>query len=239
MSGTSTGGNPAGWYEDGVTAGQERYWDGAQWTDQFRPLAAPMPPAPPAPPAEPAAPAAATAPAATAYPPYQPAAPAASAYPAANGYPAYQPAQPGGGAPGGPRKGLSTGALVGIIVGAVAVVIAIIIVILGFTAWGWGGGGGAGGGTSNAQQQQFLSNVKGAGTTSASDAAMLQAGNQLCDAGRTIVAGDYLGGMTKYLDVFGSDLDLMTLGSVTTYAMQDLCPEVQAQLESLGESFLP
>jgi len=29
---------PAGWYQDGQTAGHERYWDGAQWTDRFRPL---------------------------------------------------------------------------------------------------------------------------------------------------------------------------------------------------------
>ena len=26
---------PAGWYEDD---GQERYWDGANWTDQYRPI---------------------------------------------------------------------------------------------------------------------------------------------------------------------------------------------------------
>ncbi|MBO9577990.1 MAG: DUF2510 domain-containing protein [Microbacteriaceae bacterium] len=43
---------PAGWYQDGQTAGQERFWDGTRWTDQFRPLA----PAAPAAPAVPAAP---------------------------------------------------------------------------------------------------------------------------------------------------------------------------------------
>jgi len=43
MSGTT----PAGWYQDGVNAGQERYWDGTRWTDQFRPLGAPVPPGAP------------------------------------------------------------------------------------------------------------------------------------------------------------------------------------------------
>lgn len=218
MSDTSTGGTPAGWYEDGVTAGQERYWDGTQWTDQFRPIAPPAPPAAPAAPAEPAAPA------------YS-ATPAYSAAPAAQAYPAYQPAQP---APGTPGKGLSKGAIIGIIAAIAAVIVAIIL-ILGFTVWGWAGGGG--GGASNGQQQQFLSNVKSSGSVSASDAELLDAGNKLCDAGRTIVGGDYLGGMTKYLDLINSNLDLITLGSVSIYAMEDLCPDVQKQLEDLGESF--
>lgn len=253
MSDTGSGAAPAGWYEDGVTAGQERYWDGTQWTDQFRPLAPPPPPAPePAAPAAPEAPAqqpaeapaqqpiaapaqqpaAAAAPPATTQPPagYAPPTGAPAAMPA---YPAYQPAQA---APRAPRKGLSTGAIVGIVVGAVVVVVAAIVLILGFTAWGWGGGGG--GGTSNVQQQQFLSDVKSSGDVSASDAALLDAGNKLCDAGRTIVAGDYLGGMTKYLDVFSAELDLVTLGNVAMYAMTDLCPDVQRQLEELGQSFL-
>ena len=30
---------PAGWYEDGQHPGQERYWDGAIWTEQYRPIA--------------------------------------------------------------------------------------------------------------------------------------------------------------------------------------------------------
>ena len=222
MSDASTGGTPAGWYEDGVTAGQERYWDGTQWTDQFRPLAPPVPPAPPAPPAEPAAPAAPAAPAYSA-------APGAQAAPAAQAYPAYQPA-----AARTPGKGLSKGAIIGIVVGAVAVIAAIIL-ILGFTVWGWAGGGG--GSASNAQQQQFLSNVKSSGSVSASDAALLDAGNRLCDAGRTILAGDYLGGLSKYLELFDGGLDIVTLGSVSVYAMEDLCPEVQQQLIETGQSF--
>lgn len=237
MSDVSTGGTPAGWYEDGVTAGQERYWDGTQWTDQFRPILPPAPPAPPvvpAAPVEPAAPAAPEAPA-SAYPAY-PAAAAASATPPGTAYPAYQPAQAASGIPGAPRKGLSKGAIIGIIAAIAAVIVAIIL-ILGFTVWGWAGGG-AGGGTSNAQQQQFLSNVKSSGNVTASDATLLEAGNKLCDAGRTIIAGDYLGGMTKYLDLFSSDLDLITLGAVSLNAMNDLCPEVQTQLEELGQSFL-
>lgn len=40
---------PAGWYADGVTPGQERYWDGAQWTDRFRPIAPAFAPPPPRP----------------------------------------------------------------------------------------------------------------------------------------------------------------------------------------------
>jgi len=231
MSDAGSGGAPAGWYEDGVTAGQERYWDGTQWTDQFRPIAAPAAPAPAPEPVAP--PVAAEAPAMPPYP--GPAAAATTAQPAAaaTAYPAYQPAQA---APRPPGKGLSKGAIIGIVAGAAAVVVAIIL-ILGFTVWGWAGGGG--GGASNTQQQQFLSNVKGSTSTSASDAALLDTGNKLCDAGRTIVSGDYLGGMTKYLDVFDTELDLLELGTVTQYAMQDLCPEVQSQLEELGESFLP
>lgn len=234
MSDTSAGGAPAGWYQDGVTAGQERYWDGTQWTDQFRPL--PVPAAPPAPaaPAEPVAPAAPAEPvaAAPAYQPYQPA--AESAQPTAQqAYPAYQPAQPG---PVVPRKGLSTGAIIGIVAGIAAAVIVAIVLILGFTVWGWAGGGAAGG-ASGAQQQTYLSHVKGSGASGASDAALVDAGNKLCDAGRTIVAGDYLGGMTKYLDLFNTNLDLVTLGSVSMYAMQDLCPDVQAKLEELGQTF--
>jgi len=43
--GTGTGGAPAGWYQDGQTAGQERWWDGTRWTDHFRPIGG-MPPMP-------------------------------------------------------------------------------------------------------------------------------------------------------------------------------------------------
>lgn len=45
MSGTT----PAGWYSDGTTPNQERFWDGAQWSDQFRPVAPQYQPAPPRP----------------------------------------------------------------------------------------------------------------------------------------------------------------------------------------------
>jgi len=247
MSDTGTGGAPAGWYEDGVTAGQERFWDGTQWTDQFRPLAPAAPPVPPAPPAEPTAAAEPVAEAPTAAPaepaPAEPAPTAAPAYPAysaaptapaAQAYPAYQPGVPAAARPAG--KGLSKGAIIGIVVGAVALIAAIVL-ILGFTVWGWAGGGG--GAASSAQQQQFLSNVKSSSEVSASDAALLDMGNKLCDAGRTIVAGDYLGGMTKYLELFNNEVDLIALGNVSLYAMQDLCPDVQGQLEELGESFLP
>jgi hypothetical protein len=38
MSDSTTSGAPAGWYPAGV-GGQERYWDGAMWTDHVRPTA--------------------------------------------------------------------------------------------------------------------------------------------------------------------------------------------------------
>lgn len=70
---------PPGWYDDGQTPGQLRYWDGTQWTGQFRPVE----PVQPAPPAIPSAPAA-------------PAAPLQQPYPAAQPYPAqYQQPHPG------------------------------------------------------------------------------------------------------------------------------------------------
>lgn len=34
---------PAGWYEED---GKERYWDGTDWTDEYRPIAAPGGPSP-------------------------------------------------------------------------------------------------------------------------------------------------------------------------------------------------
>lgn len=30
---------PAGWYSDGTTPNHERFWDGTEWTDRFRPIA--------------------------------------------------------------------------------------------------------------------------------------------------------------------------------------------------------
>ncbi|OJX64132.1 MAG: hypothetical protein BGO95_02530 [Micrococcales bacterium 73-13] len=228
MSDASTGGTPAGWYEDGVTAGQERYWDGTQWTDQFRPLAPAAPVVEPTPAAAPAA-------APTAYPPYQPAtgaAPAAAPAAAAAAYPAYQPASAA--APGAPRKGLSKGALIGIIVAAVVVVAAIVVVIIGAST-NWFQGGGA----SSAQQSQFLQHVKASGASGASDQDLLKAGNSLCDAGRMMIGGDYFGGATKAMELYSSNLDLMTLGYVSQYAMSDLCPDVAAKLAELGESVTP
>ncbi|MFN8156617.1 MAG: DUF805 domain-containing protein [Candidatus Nanopelagicales bacterium] len=52
-----------GWYPDPGQAGQERYWDGAAWTQSTQPVpgAVAPPPPPPAPPVAPAAPAAAVA----------------------------------------------------------------------------------------------------------------------------------------------------------------------------------
>jgi hypothetical protein len=41
MSGTSTPNPSAGWYTDPTNKLQERYWDGAQWTTQERPLPPP------------------------------------------------------------------------------------------------------------------------------------------------------------------------------------------------------
>jgi hypothetical protein len=38
---------PAGWYPDPSTPGQERWWDGAAWSEAVRPVQAPPPPAPP------------------------------------------------------------------------------------------------------------------------------------------------------------------------------------------------
>jgi len=47
MSGPTT---PAGWYPDPNSPGQQRYWDGAAWTDNTAPGAGTAPAAPPAPP---------------------------------------------------------------------------------------------------------------------------------------------------------------------------------------------
>ncbi|MCP5030628.1 MAG: DUF2510 domain-containing protein [Actinomycetia bacterium] len=49
---------PAGWYDDPAgNPATERFWDGAQWTEQTRPTGAPPPPPPPAPvPAQPSTP---------------------------------------------------------------------------------------------------------------------------------------------------------------------------------------
>jgi hypothetical protein len=93
---------PAGWYPDTNAPGNERFWDGAQWTEQSRPVApaAPAEPVAPAAPAEAAAPTTASYPAqadaAAAYPAYPAQADAAAGYPAqaAAGYPDQQ------GAPG-------------------------------------------------------------------------------------------------------------------------------------------
>lgn len=40
----STPAAPAGWYDDGQHPGQQRYWDGEQWTEHFHPPQ--LPPAP-------------------------------------------------------------------------------------------------------------------------------------------------------------------------------------------------
>jgi len=40
---------PAGWYDDGQHPGQQRYWDGEQWTEHFHPPVINQQPAPPAP----------------------------------------------------------------------------------------------------------------------------------------------------------------------------------------------
>jgi len=51
VSGSTT---PAGWYPDPSAPGQERYWDGAAWTDAQRPTGGyPPPPPPVAPPPPP------------------------------------------------------------------------------------------------------------------------------------------------------------------------------------------
>jgi uncharacterized RDD family membrane protein YckC len=39
---------PAGWYPDPEQAGAQRYWEGQAWTDQRRPIPAPIPPTIPA-----------------------------------------------------------------------------------------------------------------------------------------------------------------------------------------------
>ncbi len=44
---TQTPNTPAGWYPDAQNPGSQRYWDGAQWTDQVAPIVQ-VPTAPPA-----------------------------------------------------------------------------------------------------------------------------------------------------------------------------------------------
>ena len=44
---------PSGWYPDSNSPGTERYWDGAQWTEQSRPIGSPAAPPPPPPGAQP------------------------------------------------------------------------------------------------------------------------------------------------------------------------------------------
>ena len=146
---------PAGWYNDGQ--GQQRYWDGSQWTEHTAPL--PDETAPAAPVAAPAAPVAPPAPpvAEAPAPPVAPAAPAppAAAAPAAPAAPIAAPAAPQSYAAPAPAKSASkTGLWVGL--GAGVVVIGAIAVVL-ITMLGGGGGGSS---TPEAAVESFLDAAK-------------------------------------------------------------------------------
>ena len=217
MSDTSAGGTPAGWYEDGVTAGQERYWDGMQWTDQFRPL-------PGAAAAEPVAPVEPVAAAPTAEP-----APAAYPEAAPSAYPAYQPAVA---TPRAPGKGPSKGALIGIIVGAVVVVAAIIVLIIGAsTNWFSGGGGGA----SSAQTSAFLETARASAASvgaSYTDQQLLEMGTKLCAAAAKIDPNDPMGSLAVLGELGPLLSDPLLLG-VAGSGMYDLCPDVADRLSGV------
>ena len=225
MSDTSAGGTPAGWYEDGVTVGQERYWDGTQWTDQFRPLPGAVPPEPvmPVEPVAPVVPVVEAAPVA--------AVPPAEAAPAPYGeYPAYQPAAA---TPRTPGKGLSKGALIGIIVAAVVVVAAIIVLIVGAsTNWFSGGGGSA----NSAQTAAYLATTRAnAATVGAtySDQQLLDTGNKLCAAAAKIDPNDPMSSLSV-LGELGSLLSDPLLLGVASSGLNDLCPDVAERLSGVS-----
>jgi hypothetical protein len=225
MSDTSAGGTPAGWYEDGVTAGQERYWDGTQWTDQFRPL----PGAVPAEPVAPAAPVVPVVPVAAEVPAVEP---VTAAYPEAapGAYPAYQPAVA---TPRTPGKGLSTGALIGIIVGAVVVVAAIVVLIIGAST-NWFSGG-AGGGASSAQTSAFLETARANAETvgaSYTDQQLLETGTKLCAAAAKIDPNDPMGSLSVIGELGPLLSDPLLLG-IASSGLYDLCPDIADRLSGV------
>lgn len=225
MSDAGTGGTPAGWYEDGVTAGQERYWDGAQWTDQFRPIGGAAPEAPAAP--EPVA-------AAPVEPEPVVAAPAAApdAVPPTTEYPAYVPATSATRAPG---KGLSRGALIGIIVAAVVVVAAIIVLIIGAsTDWFRGGGGAPGAGSPQATAFLLVvhENAEMIGVTY-TDAEVLDIGQKMCAAAAKINPADPMGSLGVLGDLAPLLADPVLFGLAGS-GLHELCPDVYDRLEGMG-----
>lgn len=129
---------PAGWYADPSVPGQQRYWDGARWTEHTAPAVAP-PPAPQAP--APAAPQPQQPPSATA--PYAaPAAPGAQTPPPTSPYAAMAP----GYLPTAGER-VARGLTVPERVSAVSILVVLLASFLpwasfaGFTAWGLEGDG--------------------------------------------------------------------------------------------------
>lgn len=127
----------AGWYPDPqAPTERERYWDGAAWTEQLRPLA----PAAPDAPAAPAAPAGPTAPAGPSFgarPGYgvgQPVAPVAPVAPAAQPVSGLAPLPPG-------SRVVGESSVMATVLSALALVIAIVSTA-GFWWKGYGGAAG-------------------------------------------------------------------------------------------------